>query len=281
MMWFEKEVNGPRKKGTFLPHVVRYVGLSIGSSSLEQVQDYLKKAYCLKDGSESVYDPKGYINSFIREFKHQIDIVEDISRNCLTPQDVMQRGKKWKILKKLEEDRKNKGKPHFHHDKTHEILRMELFLKDFENLYGETTSSVSQEVKPNPPKRHIKLIIHDSYLENASNSPPLNRQKQDETVTIVPYDDSEGEGDTKEAASALKALGKGEEVDGSPGSPSLFQDEVYGYKAHLLEGEESIDFMHEREAISSRYVEDEDFIKTQEFKDFWIQMKMKYFKEKR
>lgn len=66
MMWFEKEVNGPRKKGTFLPHVVRYAGLSIGFGSLEQVQDNLKKTYCLKDGSEMVYCPEGYINYFIK-----------------------------------------------------------------------------------------------------------------------------------------------------------------------------------------------------------------------
>lgn len=65
-MWFEREVNGPRKKGTFFPHVVRYVGLSIGYGSLEQVQDNLKKSYCLKDGSERVYDLEGYINSFIK-----------------------------------------------------------------------------------------------------------------------------------------------------------------------------------------------------------------------
>lgn len=92
-MWFEKEVNGPRKKGTFLPHVVRYAGLFISSCSLEQVQDYLKKGYCLKDGSERVYDPEGYIDSFIKDFKHQIDMEEDIAYNCMTPQDVMQRGK--------------------------------------------------------------------------------------------------------------------------------------------------------------------------------------------
>lgn len=37
--------------------------------------------------------------------------------------------------------------------------------------------------------------------------------------------------------------------------------------------------MDEREAISAIFFEDEYFIKTQEFKDFWIQMKRKYFEE--
>lgn len=178
------------------------------------------------------------------------------------------KGGKVELIEKIEGDRHKKGQPHFHHDQTHEILRMELCLKYFEKLYGKAMSSVSQEVKPDPPKRHRKLIIHDSDSENASNSPPLKRQKQDETVTIVPYDDSEGEGDTKEAASELKALGKGEEVDKLPNSPSIFQEESHGYKARLLEGEEPIDFMDERESISAIFVEDEDFIKTQEFKDF-------------
>lgn len=148
----------------------------------------------------------------------------------MTPQDVMQRGGKWNLLKKLEEGRQKKGQPCFHHDQTHEILRMELYLKDFEKLYGKATSSVSQEVKPDPPERHRKLIIHDSDSDNASNFPTLKRKKQDEMVTIVTYDNLEGERDIEEVASELKALGKGEEVDRSPSSPSVFQEKVHGYK---------------------------------------------------
>lgn len=158
-------------------------------------------------------------------------MVEVIACKCMTPQDVMQRWEKWNLLKKLEEDRQKKGKPRFHHDQTHEILMMELILKDFEKLYGKSTSSVSQEVKPYPPERHRKLIIHDSDSKNASNYFPLNRQKQDEKVTVVHYDDSEAKGDTEEAASTLKSLGKGEEVDRSPSSTLIFQEEVHGYKA--------------------------------------------------
>lgn len=71
-----------------------------------------------------------------------------------------------------------------------------------------------------------------------------------------------------------------EEVDQPQGSPPRYE-EAHGYEAQTEGGVLPEDQEDKRVAISLRFIEDDEFIKTHEFKDFWIKIKMKEFEEKK
>ena len=83
-----------QKKGTFLPNLTKCEELSVGSDTLEELQNYLKMWYSLKSRGERVFDPEGNIN-FIKQklltkfgITHVMDYEEDVIRNCFTPDEV-------------------------------------------------------------------------------------------------------------------------------------------------------------------------------------------------
>lgn len=92
------------KKGTFLPHVARFAGVSFGLDVIEELQGYLKINYSLKLGKDILCDSEDHINHVkIKELtnqgvSHEVKLDEDVIRNCETFDEIFQRKRKWNIL---------------------------------------------------------------------------------------------------------------------------------------------------------------------------------------
>ena len=64
-------------------------------------------------------------------------------------------------------------------------------------------------------------------------------------------------------------------------SPSKSYEGMHGYYAQTMEINKPIDTKDDRDDISLRFIEQENFTQTQEFKDFWIKYKMRDFMERK
>lgn len=153
MMWFAKEIMEKRKKGIFLPHVTKCVGLFIRSNVLENLQGYFKINYSLKHGQERMCDLEGHINQINWPVTHEVLLDEYLLKNYVMYHEIVQRKKKWNILIQLEEGKRKKDPdfPRFFVEESDVLKRIDLYINNFEKLYGKSVGHGSSPQKDKFP----------------------------------------------------------------------------------------------------------------------------------
>lgn len=88
--------------------------------------------------------------------------------------------------------------------------------------------------------------------------------------------------DVEEVASKLRHMRDDVEIDQPSKSPPRYESEAHKPEAKkdMQAWDEKEPHEDERIVTSLRFIEDDEFIKTPKFKDFWVKMKMKEFKER-
>lgn len=180
----------------------------------------------------------------------------------------------------MENQRLSKGLPHFYGEVQLEAIKVDKCIQDFDKLYQEYLKQKKvkevEQAQPSPTKKKWKLIKNDL---GSSASEQQHGTLEGSNTLLVTYDYSnEGEG-LEEVADILRIL-KENPATKEPQPAPVFQEKVHGYHVSTMENDEPIDTEDEREEIYQRFIKQDDFIKTQEFKYSWIKYKMKYFDER-
>lgn len=177
-------------------------------------------------------------------------------------------------MKKVEERTKQRSKDFLGYfvEEKGPIKRIELIIGRFEDLYRKKEAYL---------KEHHSVTTAQHTLGETFECPMEQllpkRQKTRSIEQLVPYEDTEEVGDTKEVATVLQSLKGDIEVD-----HPIIETSSHKHEERMGDVEKTSTKVYEdeREIAARRFIEDDEFIKTSEFKDFWMNMKIKEFQER-
>lgn len=282
MLWMEHDLMRNQKKGTFFPNLTVFEEFFVGSDMLEELQRFMRVNYPLKSGKERVCDPKGQSNMIKRTLvtkrviSHVFEPEEDVIRNLVYFDDVFQTRKRWimMIRRKDQKKEKNKSFKGFFVDEPNLLKMMRMTLGKFDEFYKRCQDEGLIPL-PTPQKpSHEASKSHTPPPSPTHPSPPSPTHephaKKQKIESLVDY----GSSYDKEQEAILTLTKMTEVVEKQK------IQEPHDPKIKILE--EGADEIQDDERVvaSLRFMENENFIYTNEFKYFWIKMKMKHFNER-